>query len=298
MATEIYTYNIIPLMKKSIIFPIFLFAIYIQGCVSNEKPIVLRLATTTSAYDSGLLDHIIPKFENEHDVRVDIIAVGTGQAITLGELGDVDLLLVHAPEKELAFIEEGHGTERYPVMYNDFVIVGPHHDPANILGVEIANVALDLISLSSNTFISRGDDSGTHIKELEIWSVSDISPTHKMEWYQSVGQGMGSTLIITNELSGYTLTDRGTFLTIKDSLQNLEILVGGERLENNIDMDLRNPYHIIPIDPDKGGIDHDLSLEFIAWIISIETQLLISSFGIDVYGQALFYPNSTEWTSQ
>lgn len=285
-------------MKKNLVVPIFLSIFLIQGCMSSGKTSVLRLATTTSTYDSGLLDRIIPEFEEKHQVRVDIIAVGTGQAIALGEMGDVDIILVHAPQREIMFIEEGHGTDRYPVMYNDFVIVGPHDDPASIKGIKLASAAFEFIPLSGSSFISRGDDSGTHIKELFIWEEIGLTPTHDLGWYKSIGQGMSSTLLFANEVNGYVLTDRGTFLATQNSLPNLEILVGGEHIDQNSDPDLRNPYHIIPVNPQKGSINHELALKFVEWIINLDTQLLISTFGSAIYGQSLFHPNSIEWTNQ
>ena len=185
----------------------------------SDEPQVLRLATTTSTADSGLLDAILPDFEAQYNAQVDVVAVGTGQAIELGEAGDADVILVHARAKEDAFVAEGHGTARYDVMYNDFVIVGPAADPAGIEGMATAAEALAAIAAAEATFASRGDDSGTHTKELSLWDKADVTirrtaPT----WYKSLGQGMGETLLFADESGAYTLTDRGTFLAQQDSL--------------------------------------------------------------------------------
>jgi tungstate transport system substrate-binding protein len=266
----------------------------LSACISDQSAI-LRLATTTSTYNSGLLDHILPIFEERYEVRVDVLAVGTGQAIALGEAGDVDIILVHAINLEEIFIEEGHGIERYNVMYNDFVIVGPRNDSAGIRDLELASDAFQFILNSSSVFVSRGDESGTHYKEQLIWESLGLDQSEFGSWYKSIGQGMGDTLLFAEEVGAYTLTDRGTFLALQENLPSLEILLGGNSIEVNVDPILINPYGIIPVDPAKGNVNNLLSEEFILWLIGIEAQTLIANFGIQDFGQALFYPNSDVW---
>jgi tungstate transport system substrate-binding protein len=266
----------------------------LSACISDQSAI-LRLATTTSTYNSGLLDHILPVFEERYKVRVDVLAVGTGQAIALGEAGDVDLILVHAINLEEIFIEEGHGIERHNVMYNDFVIVGPRNDSAGIRGLQLASDAFQIILNSSSFFVSRGDESGTHYKEQLIWESLGLDQGEFGSWYKSIGQGMGDTLLFAEEVGAYTLTDRGTFLALQHNLPSLEILLGGNSIEENVDPLLINPYGIIPVNPAKGNVNSFLSEEFILWLIDIEAQTLIANFGIQNFGQALFYPNSDVW---
>ena len=252
----------------------------------------LRLATTTSTYDSGLLAAILPDFESRYAIEVDVIAVGTGQALALGETGDADVLLVHAPAKEEAFIRNGFGTARYSVMYNDFVIVGPPSDPARISGVDVATHALAAIAREHAPWASRGDESGTHSKELELWTAAGNDSFAAQDWYNSLGQGMGPTLLFANEQRAYTLTDRGTFLALSHSLSNLEILLGGDSIPQNPDPLLYNPYSVIPV---KLNRDMDSALRFVEWLTALETQRTISIFGSESFGQPLFYPNSEAW---
>ena len=257
---------------------------------------MLRLATTTSTADSGLLDAILPEFEDEFDARVDVVALGTGQAIELGEAGDADVILVHARAREDAFVAEGHGTARYDVMYNDFIIVGPAADPAGIGGMATAAEALAAIAAAEATFASRGDDSGTHTKELSLWDRSGVTPPDGADWYKSLGQGMGETSSSSAaEAGAYTLTDRATFLAQQASLSGLVVLVGGASIAENQDTALLNPYGVIPVKPDKGGIDADLAQDFVDWITSLKTQEAIAAFGHDEFGQSLFYPDSEAW---
>ena len=259
---------------------------------------VLRLATTTSTNDSGLLDALLPDFEAGNDARVDVVAVGTGQAIALGEAGDADVILVHARAREDAFVAEGHGTDRFDVMYNDFVIVGPSDDPAKIDGVPFAADAFAAIAAAGAVFASRGDDSGTHTKERSLWEAAGVVVDADLPWYKSLGQGMGSTLNYAEETGAYTLTDRGTFLSQSAGLPNLRILVGGSSIESNVDPALLNPYGVIPVDPDKGGIAVELAGAFVAWLTSVETQERIGEFGVDAFGQPLFYPDSEAWRNR
>lgn len=280
---------------------------FILGCIfvctfvfvsCQDEPQALRLATTTSTYDSGLLDVILPDFEDTFGVEVNVVAVGTGQALALGESGDVDVVLVHARQKEEAFIAAGHGTSRFDIMYNDFVIVGPLDDPANIVNMSLADEALRAIATSEAIFASRGDESGTHSKEVSLWQAADISNLEAAEWYKSLGQGMGDTLRFANETAAYTLTDRGTFLALQNNLPNLTILVGGISIAENEDETLFNPYSAIPVNPDKGNIQNELAIDFVNWLTAVPTQEAIAQFGMDTRGQALFYPNSDPWHNQ
>lgn len=255
----------------------------------NTENKTLILATTTSTENSGLLDFILPDFEKNTGIKVKVVAVGTGQALTMGKDGEADVLLVHAKASEEEFVKEGHGTKRNDVMYNDFVLVGPKDDPAKLKELsskDIAN-ALKLIKDGGYTFISRGDDSGTHKKELELWKLNNISP--EGNWYVSTGQGMGATLQIASEKLGYTLTDRATYLSMKENLE-LEVIVEG-------DNKLFNQYGVIPVNPNKNDkINSDGANKFVQWILSEETQKLISEFGKDKFGQSLFIPNgNSNW---
>ena len=258
-----------------------------------QEPEVLRLATTTSTADSGLLDAILPGFEAEHNARVDVVAVGTGQAIELGQAGDADVILVHARAREDAFVAEGHGLARTDVMYNDFILVGPTDDPAGVSGGTLAAEALAAIAAAGAPFASRGDDSGTHTKELSLWETAGVTPDPAGGWYNSLGQGMGETLTFANEAGAYTLTDRGTFLSMSDSLPNLMVVVGGDSIEANADPALLNPYGVIPVNPDKSdAINGELAQAFVEWITSAAVQEQIGQFGVDTFGQPLFYPDA------
>jgi len=253
----------------------------------------LRLATTTSTADSGLLDAILPDFEQRYGAQVDVVAVGTGQALKLGENGDADVVLVHARSREDAFVSAGFGLPRRDVMYNDFVIVGPTGDLAQIGGAQTGKDAFAKIAAASAPFASRGDDSGTFSKEQAIWSSAGISPTAELSWYKSLGQGMGETLITADELGAYTLADRGTFLSMRDKLPNLTLLVGGATIGDNSDPTLRNPYGVIQVNPAKHtGINAQLAASFGEWITSPEIQTRIGQFGVDRFGQPLFYPEA------
>jgi tungstate transport system substrate-binding protein len=245
------------------------------------------LATTTSTADSGLLDYILPDFEARTGVKVDVIAVGTGQSLQLGVNGDADGLLVHARASEDAFMEAGDGIRREDVMYNDFVIVDPADDPAGIKGKSNATKALEMLSEAGATFVSRGDDSGTHKKELSLWKEAGIEPAG--DWYVSAGQGMGDVLVMANEQLAYTMSDRATYLALKLEGIELEIAVEGDPL-------LFNPYGIIAVNPDKNpNIKGDLANIFIDWLVSLETQILISTYGVDKFGAHLFTPDSIAW---
>jgi len=266
---------------------ILLLAILLSACLNQQRSLVL--ATTTSTYDSGLLDSIIPPFEQAYNVKVRVIAAGTGQALALGRSGDVDVLLVHAPEKEKAFMDEGYGANRQYVMYNDFVIVGPEDDPAGIRGLGKATEAFAKIAETGYTFISRGDESGTHTKEKAIWQEAGLTPPETEGWYLSIGQGMGATLTIANEKRAYTLSDRGTYLSRSNI--DLVILMEGDEI-------LFNPYHVMAINPEMfPNVQDELTNLFIQYLISPETQEMIATLGVETFGQPLFTPVRLEEAS-
>ncbi|MEJ2447093.1 MAG: substrate-binding domain-containing protein [Anaerolineales bacterium] len=259
----------------------------VSGEGERQAPARLVLATTTSTYDSGLLDTILPDFEDISGAEVDVIAVGTGQALSLGENGDADVLLVHARAREDAFMEAGHGVRREDVMYNDFVIVGPPEDPAGIKGMKDAVEAFQSIADVEAPFVSRGDDSGTNIKEKAIWGEAGLEPAGG--WYISVGQGMGAVLTLANEQQAYTLSDRATYLARTLEGTDLVLLVEGDPI-------LFNPYGVIAVNPDKNPeINNELANSFIDWLISVPVQDKISDFGRDEFGQSLFVPDSQPW---
>jgi tungstate transport system substrate-binding protein len=251
------------------------------------EPAKLILATTTSTQDSGLLDYLLPGFQDEYNVQVEVIAVGTGQAIALGEDGNADVLLVHARAQEDAFMAAGHGVRREDVMYNDFVIVGPPSDPAGIKGMGKAAQAFAKIAEAEAPFVSRGDDSGTHSKEKAIWKEAGFEPAG--DWYISAGQGMGAVLTMADEQQAYTLSDRATYLARTLEGTDLVILVEGDPI-------LFNPYGVIAVNPDKSPqINNELANQFIEWLISLPTQEKIAQFGVAEFGSPLFTPDSTAW---
>lgn len=255
----------------------------------------LRLATTTSTADSGLLDAILPNFQQKYNCHVDVVAVGTGQAIEIGSKGDADVLLVHARKQEDQFVKDGHARERFDVMYNDFIVVGPKADPAKIASSASAVDAFKKIASTASPFASRGDKSGTNSKELSIWASAGITPTKDMAWYNALGQGMGETLLASNEKGMYTLTDRGTYLATQSKLPNLIIVLGGNSLQENKDKTLLNPYGVMAVNPDKHpGVQFDMAMNFVHWILSPDTQQMIGAYGKDKFGQSLFYPNAAK----
>jgi len=244
----------------------------------------LILATTTSTQDSGLLDVLIPIFEKATGYKVKAIAVGSGQAMTMGERGEADVLLVHAPDSEVKFMEAKHGTTRQLVMHNDFIVVGPAADPAKIKGVEISTEALQKIYDARAIFLSRGDNSGTDQLEKKLWATGALTAKGQ-SWYQESGQGMGQTLSIASEKGAYTITDRATYLATKKNLQ-LDILVEGDK-------PLLNIYHVIQVNPAKSDkINAGGAKAFAEFMVSKETQEVIAMFGVDKYGQALFFPDA------
>lgn len=249
----------------------------------------LILATTTSTKDSGLLDEILPVFEEATGYSVDVVSVGSGEAMKMGENGEADVLLVHSPASEKAFVEGGHADEdgRKDVMYNDFILIGPKDDPAGIY-TEAPNDAVkafQMLSETESTFISRSDESGTHKKELTIWEKCGIEPGG--DWYVEAGAGMGAVLEMANETLAYTLSDRATWLNL-DLGEDLMIVC--EKDESGI---LYNQYGVICVNPDKNAsINHEGAKAFQNWIISEETQTLIGEYGVDKYGAPLFTPNA------
>jgi tungstate transport system substrate-binding protein len=233
------------------------------------------LATTTSTQDAGLLDELVPGFEDESACSVKTVAVGSGEALELGEKGDADVLLVHSPEAEQEYMDGGHGVSREAVMHNDFIVVGPADDRAGIKGVDSAAEAFKRIARAEAPFASRADESGTNTKELALWEAAGIEP--KGSWYIETGQGMGETLTIAGQKQAFTLSDRGTFLAT-DNLE-LDLLVEGGK-------DLLNPYHVIVVKAE--GVNSECAQEFSDWIISPKTQREIGRFGVAEYGEPLF----------
>jgi len=255
--------------------------LFSQACSSSNE---LILATTTSTQDSGLLDVLIPAFEQQTGYKVKTIAVGSGQALKMGEQGEADVILAHSPKAEEDFVKAEFGIERQAVMHNDFIIVGPADDPARIKGIATAAEAFAKIAQTQSLFISRGDQSGTNTKELSLWDKAAIKQSGQ-SWYQETGQGMGATLSVANEKKGYTLSDRGTFLAQKANLA-LGLLVEG-------DPGLYNIYHVIVVNPDKHKeVNVAGARAFAKFITSASTQEIIAKFGVDKYGQALFVPDA------
>ncbi|MBW3633660.1 MAG: substrate-binding domain-containing protein [Chloroflexi bacterium] len=237
------------------------------------------LATTTSTADTGLLDALAPLFLEQTGYSLKPIAVGSGAALELGERGEADVILVHSPAAEVAFMLAGYGTERRTVMFNDFVIVGPADDPANVAGARSAHDAMSGIAGVHATFVSRGDDSGTHALERRLWEAAGVTPTGT--WYTESGTGMGETLNIAAERGGYTISDRGTYLALRDQL-GLDILLEG-------DPALLNVYHVILVNPDNGrDVDAAAGRAFLEFLLSPATQEAIAEFGVEEFGEPLF----------
>jgi tungstate transport system substrate-binding protein len=239
----------------------------------------LRMSTTTSTENSGLLNVLLPPFEKQCNCRVDVISVGTGKALKLAEAGDVDVVLVHARKLEDLFVAEGFGVNRRDVMYNDFVIIGPTGDPAEVKSAKTAADALRRIARAQATFISRGDESGTHQKEKELWSAAGITPAGK--WYRSIGQGMGEAIMMATEERAYTLSDRGTYNAFKHGKTDLAILFNGEK-------GLFNPYGVIAVNPKRfPHVKYDLAMKFVNYITGPEGQGIIARYQIS--GEPVFF---------
>jgi tungstate transport system substrate-binding protein len=252
------------------------------GCGGGGEEVIL--ATTTSTYDSGLLDVLEPIFEDQMEYDLKVIPVGTGQALAMGERGDADVLLVHAPSSELELVESGAAINRQLVMHNDFIIVGPEDDPAGIEGMTSAADAFTTIYESEATFISRGDDSGTHKKEKAIWESAGLDPEGQ-SWYEQSGQGMGATLQIANQKDAYTLSDRGTYLAQSENLE-LVVLVEGDPVFFNV-------YHAMQVNPEKfDKVNDEGGAAFVDFMISEEVQNIIRDFGVHKFGQSLFIPDA------
>lgn len=238
------------------------------------------LATTTSTYDSGLLDFLNPIFTERTGLEVQVVSQGTGAALETGVRGDADVLLVHDRASELRLVEEGAFVDRYDVMFNDFIIVGPTEDPAGLMAVSSVVDAFNLIADTGSTFISRGDDSGTHRMELRLWESAGIDPAEQ-DWYRSIGQGMGDTLNMANEELAYTMTDRGTYVAMMDNLELVIVLEG--------DPVLFNQYGVMAVNPDKHPhVKYDYALMYIEFLMSDEGQELINSYQVN--GETLFFP--------
>lgn len=249
---------------------------------AQQKNIIL--ATTTSTQDSGLLDVLIPMFEKKTGYFVKTIAVGSGQAMAMGQKDEADVLLVHSPAAEKKFVDEGYGINRRLVMHNDFVIVGPPSDPAKIKGIKSAVEAFKRIAETGSLFMSRGDNSGTHAEEKAVWKAANINPEGQ-KWYQQTGLGMGQTLNVASEKRAYTLTDRGTYLALKKQL-GLDILAEGDAV-------LLNIYHVIEVNPAKWPKVNSVGgRAFADFMVAQETQGVIKTFGVDKFGSPLFFPDA------
>lgn len=272
--------------------------------VAEDK--VIKMSTTTSTQASGLLDVLLPELKADTGIEVKVVAKGTGAAIRDGQDGNVDVIFVHAKSREDKFVEEGYGTKRYAVMHNDFVILGPAGDPAGIKGEKSVVEALKKIAAAGASFVSRGDDSGTHTKEQELWKASGLTldkKTSKLvkggketeitfvqpvgDWYLSIGQGMGKVLTFTDEKQAYTMSDRGTYLKYKFGKTppiELDVLCEGDEL-------LFNPYGVIPINPEKyPDVKYDLAKQFAEWLVSRKGQAVIANYRLQ--GKPLFFPDA------
>ncbi len=280
-------------MKRLIIlliFTVFIFA-GILPCQAQDK--VITMSTTTSTEASGLLDYLLPKFTEDTGITVRVMSKGTGAAIRDGMDGNCDVIFVHDPDREKKFVEEGYGTKRYYVMYNDFVLIGPDKDPAGVKGAGSVAEALALIAGSEQPFVSRGDDSGTHGREKQLWKATGLALTEEAApeqgdgWYYAIGQGMGQALLFAEEQNGYVLADRGTFLKYKfgrDEEYELDIVYEGGDM-------LKNPYGIIPVNPEKHPhVKYDLAREFARWMVSDKGQKLIGDYRL--LGKRLFIPDA------
>ena len=260
---------------------------------SAEKQ-VLVLSTTTSTYDTGLLDYLLPYFERQYNVEVKVLSKGTGESIQIAQRGDADVVLVHSRTLEMPFVNEGYGVHRVGVMYNDFIIIGPKEDPVGIAGAANASYAFQRIFLAATagnaTFISRADKSGTNTKELSIWASIRVKPSNKTySWYLEAGAGMGTVLRMTNEKKAYTLTDRGTWIAFKDQLTNLEVMTEGDKI-------LLNPYAVIPVNGTRyTQRNFHMAVAFAKFLISTDGQMLIADFKKG--GLSLFNPIARNYTA-
>lgn len=269
--------KVLPIAYKALVAILILFVAALP--VHAQKNILVQ--STTSTANSGLYDHLLPKFNATHDINVKIIAVGTGQAIRNAKNCDADVLLVHAKNAEEMFVSDGYGVERFDLMYNDFIIVGPDNDPANIADAKNISTALTQIATKGSLFASRGDDSGTHKKEISLWQAAEITPDNK--WYRSTGSGMGATLNTGVGLGAYVMTDRATWITYGNK-SNYRILYEGDK-------SLFNQYGVIRVNENQcPNVDVTAAQTFIEWMLSEEGQRSIGGYAID--GQQLFFPNA------
>jgi len=276
--------------RSSLLFSLLIVFALVLGACAPAAPAApsnpnLILATTTSTQDSGLLDVLVPMFQEQTGYTVQTIAVGSGQAMTMGQEGNADVLLVHAPASEVEFMEGGFGKDRALVMHNDFIIVGPAADPAGIKDKTVVD-ALNAIVNANAVFVSRGDDSGTHKAELNLWKKAGFDPKAATpKWYIETGQGMGASMTVASEKGAYILTDRATYLANKANYQ-LEILVEG-------DNSLLNVYHVITVNPEKWDkVNYEGALAFSKFMTDPAVQEVIGKFGADKFGQPLFYPDA------
>ncbi len=250
----------------------------------HAAPKTVILATTTSTQDSGLLDVLIPVFERKTGYFVKTIAVGSGQAMAMGQKGEADVLLVHSPDAEKKFVADGFGVNRRLVMHNDFIILGAPADPAKVKGVKTAVEAFRKIASTKSLFLSRGDNSGTNAKEKSIWKAAGVNPETE-KWYQQTGLGMGQTINVASEKKGYTLADRGTYLALRKT-SGLEILVEGDAI-------LLNIYHVIEVNPAKWPkVNAPGAKAFADFMVSPEVQAMVKTFGVDKFGAPLFFPDA------
>lgn len=270
-------------MKKPAL--VFLILFLLTSCTAESSKLPsLLLVSTTSTQDSGLLDVLLPAFTEKTGYNVQLVAAGSGQALKLGEEGNADVILLHSPEAEKEFVAGGFGIDRRLVMHNDFVIVGPPSDPASLRSKTTLDSAIEAVFSSASTFVSRGDESGTHVKELALWRNAGLDPAGE-DWYLETGQGQGATLSIASEKEGYALTDRGTFLAYKSNV-DLEILFEGDPI-------LLNVYHVITVNPEKHpNVNLAGASAFAEFITSREGQGIIAEFGVDQYGEPLFIPDA------
>jgi len=271
--------------KKILLPGIIVSLLFITRMTSVQaQPKTIILATTTSTQDSGLLDVLLPIFEKKTGYFVKTIAVGSGQAMAMGQKGEADVLLVHSPAAEKKFVAENYGVNRRLVMHNDFIIVGPPEDSAKIKVIKLASEAFKKIASTNALFLSRADKSGTNAKEMDIWKAAGIKPEGE-KWYQQTGLGMGQTLNVTAEKKGYTLADRGTYLALKKNL-GLDILVEGDAI-------LLNIYHVIEVNPAKWlKVNSPGAKAFADFMVAKETQGIIKTFGVDKFGSPLFFPDA------
>ena len=272
-------------MKRFLLIILIIFSLFLISCNSSSAQKEIILATTTSTNDSGLLEVLLPAFEKKTGYLVKIIAVGTGKALAMGEDGNADVLLVHAPDSELKLLDSQAVAkkDRYLVMHNDFIIVGPANDPAGIRNSGTIEKVFNAISTNQVPFVSRGDDSGTHKKEKIFWQSININPSG--DWYLEAGQGMGATLRIASEKQAYTITDRATYLALK---QNLDLQILFENAPT-----LLNIYHVMIVNPGKfTTVNYKGGKAFADYLISKDTQKVIGNFGVDKYGSPLFFPDA------